>query len=111
MSSLFTGMLVSPLCLSQFFKHHVSQVVQAFSKLNRIDQGPAAPVVAVQTVQVRTGDQERGNASAVGSDPHPVQTAAHAQQKCAFVQIGHFDGTLHKGLTSFQILVFFGEMR
>jgi hypothetical protein len=39
------------------------------------------------------------------------QSAAAAQQKCALEQIGHFDGTLHKGLTSFQVLDFLGEMR
>jgi hypothetical protein len=104
-------MAVSPLCFSQFVKHHVPQVVQRFSKLHRVDQGSAGAVVAVIAGQIVSRDQKRCNASAVISDSDLIQPAAHAQQKGPLEQIGHFDGTLHKGFTSFQILDFFGEMR
>jgi hypothetical protein len=62
-------------------------------------------------IQVRAGDQKGGDAAAVVSDINPVQAAAHAQQKCAPEQIGHFDGSFQRDLTSFQVLDFFGEMR
>jgi hypothetical protein len=39
------------------------------------------------------------------------QPAAHAQQKCTSEQIGHFDGTFQRDLTSFQLIDFLGEMR
>jgi hypothetical protein len=79
--------------------------------LHRVDQRPAGTPVAVEPVQIFAADQKRGHAPPVGSDPHPVQPPAHAQQKSALEQISHFDATLHKGLTSFQIFDFFGEMR
>jgi len=104
-------MVVSPLCLSQFVEHHVAQVVQRFSQLHRVDQGSAGAVVAVQPVQVRTGDQKGCDPAAVVADLDLFQSAATAQQKCTLEQISHFDGTLHKGFTSFQMLDFFGEMR
>jgi hypothetical protein len=104
-------MSFSPLLVAQFVEHHVAQMIQGFSQLNRIDQGPAGPVVAVQPVQVLSRDQKRGDRPAVVSDPHPVQPAAHAQQKRALEQIGDFNGALHKSLTSFQLIDFYGEMR
>jgi hypothetical protein len=102
---------LSPLVFAQFVEHHVPQVIQRFSKLHRIDQGPASPVVAVVPVQIMAADQKRGNPPAVVPDPDPVQPGAHAQQKCALEQIGHFDGTFQRDLTSFQMIDFFGEMR
>jgi hypothetical protein len=104
-------MSFSPLLVAQFVEHHIAQMIQGFSQLHRVDQRPAGPVIAVQPVQVLSRDQKRGDPPAVVSDPHPVQPGAHAQQKCALEQIGYFNGTLHKGLTSFQLIDFFGEMR
>jgi hypothetical protein len=104
-------MFSSPLLVAQLRKHHVPQMVQRFAKLNRIDQGTTGPVIAVQPVQVGTGDQKRGDLPAVVSDLHLVQPCAHAQQKYAFKQIGDFNGTFQKVLTSFQLIDFFGEMR
>jgi uncharacterized membrane protein YcjF (UPF0283 family) len=40
----------SPLTVSQFFVHHVPQVVQRRSELYGIEQGTAGPVVPVQAV-------------------------------------------------------------
>jgi hypothetical protein len=101
----------SPLLVAQFFKHHIPQMVQRFSKLHRVDQRPAGPVIALKPVQVLSRDQKRGNPPAVVSDPHPVETCAHAQQKRTLEQIGDFDGTFQWVLTSFQLIDFFGEMR
>jgi hypothetical protein len=56
-------------------------------------------------------DQKRGDRPAVVSDPHPVQPGAHAQQKCTLEQIGHFNGTFQRNLTSVQLIDFLGEMR
>jgi hypothetical protein len=86
-------------------------MIQRFSKLHRIDQGSAGSPVAVVPIQIRSRNQKGCNASAIVSDPHLIQPAAHTQQKCTLEQIGHFDGTFHCGLNSFQILDFFGEMR
>jgi hypothetical protein len=72
---------LSPLVFAQFVEHHVPQVVQRFSKLNRVDQGPAAPVVPVQPVQALARDQKTGDAFAVGAHPHFGQVAAVGQQK------------------------------
>jgi hypothetical protein len=94
-------MVISPLCLSQFVKHHVPQVVQRFSQLHRVDQGSAGAVVVVKTFQVLSRYQERGDPAAVVSNAHLIQPATHAQQKGPLEQIGHFDGTLHNGFTSF----------
>jgi hypothetical protein len=69
--------------LAQVVEHHVAQVVQRFSQLDRVDQGPAAPVVAVKTLQIGAGDQKAGDTPAAASHPHPGQPAAHAQQKGA----------------------------
>jgi hypothetical protein len=76
-------------------------MVQGFSKLQRVDQGAAGPVVAVVPVQVFSRDQKRGDPPAVASDLHPVQPGAHAQQKRAFEQIGHFKAAFQWVLTSF----------
>jgi hypothetical protein len=73
----------SPLAVSQFFEHHVPQVVQRLSELYRVDQGTAAPVVPVQAVQVLACNQERCDTLAVGSDTDLGQIAAAGQQ------IGH----------------------
>ena len=97
--------------LAQVVEHYVAQVVQRFSQLDRVDQGPAGPIVSVKPVQIRAGDQKRCDRPAVVSDPDLVKPAAHAQQKCALEQIGHFDGTFQRDLTSFQMIDFFGEMR
>jgi hypothetical protein len=101
----------SPLVSSQLVEHHIPQMVQRFSKLQRIDQGAASPVVAVKALQILSGDQESGDPPAVVSDPHLGQLGPAAQQKCPFEQIGHFDGALHRDLTSFQLIDFLGEMR
>jgi hypothetical protein len=85
----------SPLLVAQFFKHHIPQMVQRFSKLHRVDQGPAGPVIAVQSVQVLSRDQKRGDPPAVVSDLHPVETCTHAQQKRTFEQIGDFKAAFH----------------
>jgi hypothetical protein len=104
-------MFISPLMVAQFVEHHIPQMVQALSQLNRVDQGPAGPVVAVVAGQVGPGDQKGCDCPAVVSDPDFVQPGAHAQQKCALEQIGDFNGTFQKDPTSFQLIVFFGEMR
>jgi hypothetical protein len=91
----------SPLVFAQFVEHHVPQVIQRFSKLHRIDQGPAGPVVALKPVKVLARDQKRGDPPAVVSDLHPVETCAHAQQKRTLEQIGDFNGTFQWVLTSF----------
>jgi hypothetical protein len=79
--------------------------------LQRIDQSTARPIVAIKSVQIQAGDQKRGDAPTVISDTDFSQMAAAAQQKCAFEQIGDFNGTFQKDLTSFQVLDFFGQMR
>jgi hypothetical protein len=56
-------------------------MVQRFSKLQRIDQRPAGPVVPVQLVQVLARDQERGDALAIVPDTDLGQIAAAAQKK------------------------------
>jgi hypothetical protein len=89
---------------SQLVEHHVSQVVQRFSKLQRIDQGTAGPVVAVKAFQVLSRKQEGGDPPAVVSDPHFGQLRPAAQQKRTFEQIGHFESALQRDLTSFQAL-------
>jgi hypothetical protein len=104
-------MFISPLMVAQFVEHHIPQMVQALSQLNRVDQGPAGPVIAVQPVQIAAGNQKSCDRPAVVSDAHPVQPGAHAQQKCTLEQIGDFNGTFQKDLTSFQLIDFFGEMR
>jgi len=86
-------------------------MVQAFSKLQRINQRLAGPVIAVQFFKVRAGYQKSGYPTAIVSDPDFVQTCAHAKQKCALKQVGHFKGSVQKDLTSFQLIDFFGEMR
>jgi hypothetical protein len=114
MASIFSLSIISrsPLCpgvaiwrsrisFSKFAEHHVPQVVQAFSKLHRVDQGAAAPVIVVQAVQITTGDQKRGDPAAACPDPHACQIAAAGKQVCATEQIGDFDGTFQKDLTSF----------
>jgi hypothetical protein len=70
----------SPLAASQFFEHHVPQVVQRLSELYRIDQGTAAPVVPVQAVQILARNQERCDAFAVVSDADLGQVATAGQQ-------------------------------
>jgi hypothetical protein len=95
----------------QFAEHYVPQVVQAFSQLYRIDQSPAAPVIAVQTVQIIARDQKRGDAAAVGPDPYFGQAAAAGQKVCATKQVRHFKGAFQKSLTSFQPVDFLVEMR
>jgi hypothetical protein len=97
--------------VAQFVEHHIPQMVQALSQLNRVDQGPAGPIVSVKPVQIRAGDQKRCDRPAVVSDPDLVQPGAHAQQKCTLEQIGDFNGTFQKDPTSFQLIDFFGEMR
>jgi hypothetical protein len=77
----------SPLVLAQFSEHHVPQMVQTLSELNRVDQGAAAAVVAVQPVQILAGDQKRSNAPAVGPDPYVCQAAAAGKQVCAFEKV------------------------
>ncbi len=71
-------------------------MVQAFTKLQRINQRPAGTIIAVKSLQVGACDQERGNPPAVVADPDFGQIAAHAKQKCAFKQVGHFKGALQK---------------
>jgi hypothetical protein len=88
--------------LAQFVEHHVSQVIQGFSQLYRIDQGTAGPVIAVQPVQIRTGNQECGDPPAVLPNPDFIQSAAHTQQKRALKQIRHFNGCFQKALTPLQ---------
>jgi hypothetical protein len=100
-SILSFSIIASPLVFAQLIEHHVPQVIQRFSKLHRVDQGTARPVVAVQPVQILARDQKCGNAPAVGSDLNPVQPSAHAQQKCTLEQISDFDGTFQWVLTSF----------
>jgi hypothetical protein len=69
--------------LSQFAEHHVPQVVQAFSQLDRVDQGTSAPVIAVQTIQIMAGDQKRGDPAAACPDPDFRQDPAAGQKVCA----------------------------
>jgi hypothetical protein len=96
---------------AQFVEHHIPQVVQRFSQLHRVDQGTAGPVIAVQTVQILSCDQKGSDPAAVVSDPHLHQIGPVAQQKCTLEQIGDFNGTFQRNLTSFQLLDLFGEMR
>jgi hypothetical protein len=103
--------IISRSPLSQFAEHYVPQVVQAFSQLYRVDQSPAAPVIAVQTVQIIARDQKRGDAAAVGPNPNARQIAAAGQKIGATEQIGDFNGTFQRNLTSFQLIDFLGEMR
>jgi hypothetical protein len=101
--------------VAQFVEHHITQMIQRFPKLYRIDQGTTGPIVAVVAGQVRAGDQECGNAPAVGSDLYSIQPSAHAQQKRTLEQIGDFNGTFQRDLTSFQLIdlrvALQGEMR
>lgn len=68
-------------------------MVQALTKLQRINQRLACPVIAVQFFKVRSGYQKSGYLTAIVPDLYLNQTCAHAQQKCASKQIGHFKGT------------------
>jgi len=77
----------SPLRFSQFVEHHIPQVVQRLSQLNRVDQGSAGAVVAVQTVQILARNQKGGDPAAVVSDPHFGQVAPFAQQKSALKKV------------------------
>jgi hypothetical protein len=58
--------------------------------LQRIDQGTARPIIAVQSVQIRTGDQKGGDPAAIVSDPDFGQVGTAAQQKCAPEDVGGF---------------------
>jgi hypothetical protein len=89
------------LALSQFFKKHVSQMVQAFSKLQRVDQGLASPVVHFQLFKISAGDGKSGDTPLARLDADAVKVAATGQQVGAFEQVGLFDGTLHRRFTSF----------
>jgi hypothetical protein len=80
-------------------------MIQTFSQLHRINQGSAAPVIAVVPVQVLSRNLKCGNASAVVAYFNFGQSATAAQQKCTLVQIGHFDGTFHFMSTNFPILI------
>jgi hypothetical protein len=102
-SPLYPGVAIrrSRISLSKFAEHHVPQVIQAFSQLYRIDQGPAASVIAVQTVKVRPGDQKRGDLSAACPDPHACQAATAGKQIRASEQVRHFKGAFQKDITSF----------
>jgi hypothetical protein len=71
----------SRIAFSKFVEHHVPQVVQRFSKLHRVDQGTAGPVVPVKPFQVLTRDKEGGNGLSVVADPDFGQVTTHAQQK------------------------------
>jgi hypothetical protein len=101
-SPLYPGVAFtrSRISLSKFAEHRVAQVIQTFSQLDRVDQRPAATVIAVQTVKVRTGDQKRGDPAAVGSDPNARQAATAGQKVCATEQIRHFNGAFQRSLTS-----------
>jgi hypothetical protein len=101
----------SLLIFAQFVEHHIPQVVQRFSQLHRVDQGTAGPVIAVQTVQILSRDQKGGDPAAVVSDLHLHQISPVAQQKCTLEQIGDFNGTFQRNLTSFQTVDFLGKMR
>jgi hypothetical protein len=96
---------------SQFVKKHVSKMVQALSKLQRVDQGRAPAVVHFQLFKVAAGDRKGGYAPVARFDADAAKIAAAGQQKGAFEQVGLFDGTLHGRITSFQMLDFFREMR
>jgi len=71
-------------------------MVQAFSKLQWIDQCAAGTIITVKPFQIAPCNQERGNPPSVIADPNFGQIAAHAQQKCASKQVGHFKGALQK---------------
>jgi hypothetical protein len=86
-------------------------VVQAFSQLQRVHQGLAAPVVHFQFAEIAAGDGKGCNAPVSRFDADAVKVAAAGQQVGAFEQVGLFNGTLHGRFTSFQILDFFREMR
>jgi hypothetical protein len=58
-------------------------MVQRFSKLHRVDQGPAGPIVPVKPFQVVTRNKEGCDALSIVADPDVGQVTAHAQQKCA----------------------------
>jgi len=88
MVSLSIAISRSPLLGSQFFKKDISQMVQRFPKLQRIDQGLARPVIPVQLVQILAGDQKRSNPSAVVADPHIAQITAVAQKERSSKNVG-----------------------
>jgi hypothetical protein len=72
-------MSLSPLLVAQLIKHDIPQMVQAFSKLQWVNQRTTGTVIAVQSLQVGACNQERGNLPAVIADPDFGQIAAHAQ--------------------------------
>jgi hypothetical protein len=59
----------SPLVFADFLKKDVSQMVQRFPELQRIDLGFARTVSLVQLVQVFASDQECGDPCAIVSEP------------------------------------------
>jgi hypothetical protein len=68
----------SRIVFSQFLKHDIPQMVQAFTKLQWINQRSAATIIVVKPLQVGACDQERGNPPAIIADPDFGQIAAHA---------------------------------
>ena len=54
-------------------------MVQAFTKLQRVDQRAAGPVIAVKSLQVGACNQECGDPPAVGADPDFGQVPAKKQ--------------------------------
>jgi len=50
--------------------------------LQRVDQGPAGPIVPIQLGKVFAGNQKRGDPPAVVSDADLGQLSAACQQKC-----------------------------
>jgi hypothetical protein len=48
-----------------------------------VHRAPAGAVIIVQSIQIRAGDQKRGDPAAVVADPDFCQVAPFAQQKSA----------------------------
>ena len=56
-------------------------MVQRFSELQRIDQGPAVSILFVQSIQATAGEQEAGNSFAIVPEADPAQLTTPAQKK------------------------------
>jgi hypothetical protein len=111
MVSLSIAISRSPLLGSQFFKKDVSQMVQRFPELQRIDQGLTRPVIPIQLVQILAGDQKRGNPSAIVADPHITQITAVAQKERSSEDVRRLKAVGFQASHLLSVLDFFWKIR
>jgi hypothetical protein len=71
-------------------------MVQRLSQLDRVDQGAAGPVVAVQARKVPANDAKQHQGFAPPPHAHPGQLAPAGQKVRAPEQVAHFDDGFQK---------------